>query len=282
MAFCSLQGFTSHYFHLVLQPLGLYKGVLSPLYGLAAINAIVFGVQANVQRRLNNPDSIQSHALAGSIAGAAQCVICSPMELAKTRLQIQGLGESRRHFRSHKHTYDGPWDCMRKIYRSEGIRGVYRGFLLTCLREMPSFGVYFASYEVFCRVLSPDETEMVSTPVLLLAGGLSGMCSWTSTYPIDVIKSRVQADMSGKYKGFVHCCRVSYEELGMGVFTRGLPSTLLRAFPVNAATFATVTWSLRWMRADRDDDDYYDDLYTPPDPQTAMLMPHVPNFPSHP
>jgi solute carrier family 25 carnitine/acylcarnitine transporter 20/29 len=181
------------------------------------------------------------------------------MELAKTRLQIQGLGESRKYFRSHKHTYDGPWDCMKKIYCSEGIRGVYRGFLLTCLRETPSFGLYFASYETFCRAFTPADCDIVPTPVLLLSGGLAGMSAWMSTYPIDVIKSRVQADMSGKYKGFVDCFRQSYQELGFGVFTRGLGSTLLRAFPVNAATFATVTWTLRIVQGQDDDDNDNDD-----------------------
>ena len=262
----------------IFQPLGLYKGVLSPLYGLAAINAIVFGVQGNIQRRLNKPDSISSHFIAGSLAGLAQCVICSPMELAKTRLQIQGLGESRTYFATHRHTYDGPLDCMRKIYHTEGIRGVYRGFWLTVLRETPSFGLYFAAYEIFCRSFTPANQE-TSTPVLLLAGGLAGMASWISTYPIDVVKSRVQADMAGKYKGFIHCWRLSYEEMGYRMFTRGLGSTLLRAFPVNAATFATVTLSLRWMKADRDDYYYYDH---PAEPEAALVMPHVPNFPSHP
>ena len=196
------------------------------------------------------------------------------MELSKTRLQIQGLGESHSYFRTHEHTYKSPSDCMKKIYVKEGFRGVYRGFWLTVLRETPSFGVYFASYESFCRAFTPAETDVVSTPVLLVAGGLAGMMAWMSTYPIDVIKSRVQADMSGTYKGFVDCFRKSYEELGLSVFTRGLPSTMLRAFPVNAATFATVTLTLRWMKADKEEP--YDN---PIDPEAHQL--YTRDFPSH-
>ena len=265
-------------YYLFFQPIGLYKGVLSPLYGLAAINAIVFGVHGNVQRRLSNPDDISSHFLAGSIAGLAQCVICSPMELAKTRLQVQGLGESHKYFQSHTHTYSGPLDCIIKIYKAEGIRGVFRGFSLTVLRETPSLGVYFASFEIFCRVLANGDDEG-STPVLLVAGGLAGMCSWASTYPVDVVKSRVQADMTGKYNGFIDCFTKSYQDLGMKVFTRGLSSTLLRAFPVNAATFATVTLTLRWMRDDRDHDNYYDTGSNPP--ESTSHVPLVANYPSH-
>ncbi len=228
----------------------------SPLYGLAAINAIVFGVQGNIQRRLNNPDSIMSHFIAGSVAGFAQTVICSPMELAKTRLQIQGQGESRRHFNTHVHNYKGPVDCIRKIYYVEGFRGVFKGFGLTAVRETPSFGVYFAAYEYMCR---PFQSETADTPtiVFLLAGGFAGMVSWLCTYPVDVIKSRIQADMHGEYKGFWDCCVKSYYEEGLGVFGKGLGSTMLRAFPVNAATFLAVEMVLKHCKIEKKEDGSY-------------------------
>lgn len=60
---------------------GLYRGMSSPMAGVAAVNAIVFGVYGNVQRRTANPDSLYSHFLAGNAAGLAQSFICSPMEL---------------------------------------------------------------------------------------------------------------------------------------------------------------------------------------------------------
>ena len=44
----------------------------SPLYGVAAMNAIGFGVYGNVIRRLNNPDSITSITTAGIAAGGVQ------------------------------------------------------------------------------------------------------------------------------------------------------------------------------------------------------------------
>lgn len=56
---------------------------------VAVINAMIFGVQGNVQRHLGEPDSLRSHALAGSIAGLVQSFVCSPMELVKSRMQIQ-------------------------------------------------------------------------------------------------------------------------------------------------------------------------------------------------
>ena len=68
---------------------GLFKGMSSPMASVAVINAMIFGVYGNVQRRLKEPESLRSHALAGSIAGLVQSFVCSPMELVKTRIQIQ-------------------------------------------------------------------------------------------------------------------------------------------------------------------------------------------------
>lgn len=74
---------------------GLYKGVTSPLYSLTVINAIVFGIHGNTLRHMQNPDSLVSHFSAGAVAGLAQCGVCSPMELVKTRMQMQGLGAAK-------------------------------------------------------------------------------------------------------------------------------------------------------------------------------------------
>ncbi|XP_038622337.1 mitochondrial basic amino acids transporter isoform X1 [Tachyglossus aculeatus] len=230
---------------------GLYKGIGSPMMGLTFINALVFGVQGNAIRALGK-DTPLNQFLAGSAAGAIQCVICCPMELAKTRLQLQGTGE----YKLKAKTYKNSLDCLVKIYRQEGLRGINTGMLSTLIRETPSFGFYFLTYDCLTRALGCELEDGFVVPKLLLAGGMSGIVSWLSTYPVDVIKSRLQADGvrgAKQYSGILDCVRKSYRAEGWRVFTRGLTSTLLRAFPVNAATFATVTVFLMYMRAEGED-----------------------------
>lgn len=226
---------------------GLYKGIGSPMMGLAFINAIVFGVQGNTMRYLGQ-DTPLNQFLAGAAAGTIQCVICCPMELAKTRMQMQGTGEKKK---SARKLYKNSLDCLVRIYRKEGIRGINRGMLTTVIRETPAFGIYFLAYDTMTRQLGCEPEDGYMIPKLLFAGGMSGIFSWLSTYPVDVIKSRLQADGVGgvqRYNGIADCVRQSMEREGWRVFTRGLTSTLLRAFPVNAATFATVTLFLMYMR----------------------------------
>lgn len=49
------------------------------------------------------------------------------------------------------------------------------------------------------------------------------------------------------YKGVSDCIAQTYRAEGMNGFFRGMSSTLIRSFPVNAVTFSVVTWILRWM-----------------------------------
>lgn len=113
---------------------GLYKGICSPIAGVAAVNAIVFGVYGNIQKRHSNPESLGAHFWAGCAAGGAQSVICAPMELIKTRLQLQDDIKG-----VQKHT--GPLDCIKSVWKTQGTRGLYRGFGITAARDLP--GKYF-------------------------------------------------------------------------------------------------------------------------------------------
>lgn len=82
----------------------------------------------------------------------------------------------------------------------------------------------------------------------MAAGGLSGTMSWVVTYPLDVVKSRLQANgMEGrdKYHGIYHCFKTSIQSEGLLVMFRGLMSTVVRAFPTNAATFTVVSWVMK-------------------------------------
>lgn len=109
---------------------GLYRGLSSPMGGVAFVNAIVFGVYGNVQRNMDNPTSLKAHFVAGSVAGLAQSFICSPMELAKTRLQLQANSIG-------KEKYKGPIQCLNHIRMESGYRGIFKGLGVTAVRDVP-------------------------------------------------------------------------------------------------------------------------------------------------
>lgn len=232
---------------------GLYKGMTSPLAGVAFINALIFGVYGNVQRSLPFPESLQSIFVAGATAGLSQSFICCPMELVKLRMQIQE--DSIRHGALSPTTkivkrYQGPMDCVRQIHSTNGVRGFFQGFGITALREAPAFGIYFASYEFFMSCFQRADNGPIGAFPILMAGGLSGIVSWVFTYPLDVVKTRIQVDGengSRMYSNMVDCTVKSYKAEGYKVFFKGIMSTIVRAFPTNAATFVVVSWTFNFF-----------------------------------
>ena len=229
---------------------GLYKGLLPPLAGFAAMNAITFGVQGMTYRRLK--PGRNSYFVSGMVAGIVQSTVVSPVDLVKTQLQLQGQGRKYKHLIRHTPDemlrFNGSWDCIKKVYQIGGVRRIYHGFIATAMREGPAMGVYFASYHELCRLMAKSKSSVHELGVcnLLIAGGTAGSLSWLATFPVDVIKSRFQADINGKYAGLIDCVRQTYNSHGISVFFRGLTTAIVRGFPVNAATLATVTLVLRY------------------------------------
>ena len=107
-----------------------------------------------------------------------QAFICGPLELVKIQQQVRPECTSAT-------------ETVRSLVDKTGFKGLTRGLGLTVLREVPAFGLYFSSYEFMVK-LKKDSAAWVFT-----AGGLAGIISWIFTYPIDVVKSRIQADNFG-------------------------------------------------------------------------------------
>ncbi|KAL1551554.1 Mitochondrial arginine transporter bac2 [Salvia divinorum] len=222
-------------------PCSLYRGMFAPLASVTFQNAISFQTYATLSRAIDGgreePPSYGSVALGGFGTGATQSLLLSPVELLKIRLQLDNKAGTLR----------GPGDVARSIIRSEGLRGMYRGLGITVLRDAPSHGVYFWTYEYVREQLHPgcrksgDETLRT----MMVAGGLAGVASWVCCYPLDVIKTRIQAHSSSSYTGMVDCFATSVRREGYSVLWRGLGTAVARAFVVNGAVFTAYETALR-------------------------------------
>lgn len=210
-----------------------YRGVWAPLGGVAGLNAIVFGAYGNTRRALPNPDSLATHAVAGSVAGLLQGFVCAPVELIKTRQQLAVPGDG---------IPSGAWAGARHIMRTGGFKALFRGLGVTLVRDSPAFAIYFSTYEAMTR---GDQ----SAARVFVAGGFAGAMSWVLLYPIDVVKSRVQGDIIGKYSGAWDCFFRSIRTEGWACMSRGLGTVVLRAFISNGMCFTAVVWTERvWQK----------------------------------
>jgi len=251
----------------------LWKGVGSPLAGAAPLNALTFAGNGKSLRYIDHWLSTRQDAVipstgavhrpywayfaSGSVGGLMQTVVAVPTELVKCRLQVQQTlrtnPSSAASFTSPAsaasaalHQPTSALSMFRHVYRQEGVRGLYRGYSATALRDIPSYGVYFLTYEYTKDQLVA--ASQLHSPVLpmLAAGGVAGCVSWLSCYPLDLVKSVIQTENAvvagsgtGSSSGLSMwgVTKRLYAEGGVSRFFRGITPCLLRSVPVNAVTF---------------------------------------------
>ncbi|XP_070572168.1 solute carrier family 25 member 45-like isoform X2 [Ptychodera flava] len=232
---------------------GFYKGMGFPLATIGIQNSVCFGVYGNTLHWLkawpndSKPVTNTNIFISGCVAGFVQLSIACPVGLVKIRLQMQTHGRGTPCLEKVMPRYRGPIHCLVDTLKTEGIPGCYRGLSIMIFRDVPAFGLYFLAYDVLCRKLTPEGQSHPSNVALLIAGGLAGSATWFCISPLDVLKSRWQADgvKEQKYHSILHCIRDSYKTGGYRVFFTGLTINCIRGFPVNAVIFAVYSLMLR-------------------------------------
>jgi len=238
---------------------GLYKGMSSPLVGAGFLNALLFYSMETSKRAIAPPIfdknekkfrtpnlTLSQTALAGGISGVVNSFASCPIELVMVRLQTQHL------FSPGKKLYRGPIDCTRQILSKFGLKGLYKGFSVTALREIPNYVAYFWTYEVFKRNLAKQQnisTDRLSPTSLFLSGGCAGVAAQVAQLPLDTVKSRIQTQADNITVGWTQVARTLYKTDGIRGFYKGIGPVLLRAFPANAATFVAFEYSLKFLQS---------------------------------
>ncbi|OMJ10809.1 Mitochondrial substrate carrier family protein S [Smittium culicis] len=229
---------------------GLYRGVASPLAGIGFCNAVLFtannefrNLMLSVRRNGTTVTRVEhlstvDMAVAGGLAGSVMALLNCPVELLKVKLQTQDQTLKVKQ-------YNGVFDCLVKTFKTSGVNGLYRGFTITLLRDVPSYGAYFGAYELFKHTLAKlnnnvDANGNVKGSVtdMFLAGGFAGIAAWLVCYPQDIIKSRMQMDNKlSNLSAAIAQLNKEARTNGIKVYFRGFAPTIARAFPANAATF---------------------------------------------
>ncbi|KZT56821.1 mitochondrial carrier [Calocera cornea HHB12733] len=219
---------------------GLFKGMTSPLLTLAPLNGLVFGAYGYFLR-LQSPNLAPGEyaplwqvLIAGTLAGVLGSTIAAPVELVKIRQQNLLSTQAQ----------PSTLAVVKEIWRKRGFTGLYRGFSATALRDSGG-GPYFLTYEALHR-LNPHSPL---TP--LYAGGAAGVVGWLSTFPFDVIKTRMQSvdrASAANYRTTWSTIRTCWREEGWRVFWTGVRPAMLECLPYNMATFGAFELALHFLR----------------------------------
>lgn len=162
---------------------------------------------------------------AGALAGLVNTLVLSPLDVVKTRLQVQGSSS----FAATK--YRGLFDALRSMLREEGLRSYYRGLSASLWAFVPNWAIYWYTYETFKRTYSKGgkpPTALVHVTSALSAGGITAV----TTAPFWTLKSRLQVDMNSaggqrRYRSVPHGFQKIIREEGISGLYKGLTPTLL-------------------------------------------------------
>ena len=142
-------------------------------------------------------------ALPGIAGGMAVC-FTHPLELTKTRLQL----DNERAARGTPRQYTGWLNCVKQNYTADGIRGLQRGLGLGIVREICFNSVRIGLFEpvlggIHSSLLHFKGGDEPPTGVERMAAGMAcGALGGCCVNPIEVLKVRMQAQ--GGMTGFQH------------------------------------------------------------------------------
>ncbi|XP_068878601.1 mitochondrial adenyl nucleotide antiporter SLC25A24 isoform X2 [Aphelocoma coerulescens] len=126
--------------------------------------------------------------VSGSLAGATAQTSIYPMEVLKTRLAVGKTGQ-----------YSGMFDCAKKILKREGPKAFYKGYIPNILGIIPYAGIDLAVYELLKSTWLEHYASSSANPgvfVLLGCGTVSSTCGQLASYPLALIRTRMQAQAS--------------------------------------------------------------------------------------
>lgn len=154
---------------------------------IAPESALKFAAYEQIKRLIrqneNRPMSIYERFVSGAIAGGISQTTIYPLEVMKTRLALRKTGQ-----------YSSIADAAMQIYKAEGARSFYRGYFPNLLGILPYAGIDLAVYETLKnKYHSQYENEQPSFWVLLACGSVSSTLGQVCSYPLALIRTRLQA-----------------------------------------------------------------------------------------
>ena len=69
----------------------------------------------------------------------------------------------------------GQWACLKTILYTEGVRGVFKGTLVTFARDMPSFATYFVVYDILKHKFKESNLNLGPIGITLVSGAAAGI-----------------------------------------------------------------------------------------------------------
>lgn len=228
--------------------ISLWRGNSATMARIIPYAAIQFTAHEQWKRFLkaDEPQSTTAQRfVAGSLAGVTAQSLTYPLDLARARMAV-----------TDRHVYSSLSQVFTQMWRQEKPSAFYKGFVPTMLGVVPYAGVSFCTYETLKKT-HRDYSERDSPNPLerLLFGAVSGLLGQSASYPLDIVRRRMQTSgINGvKYDTIRGTLLYVYKEEGIvhGLY-KGLSMNWIKgpiAVGISFATFDIIQNTLRELVA---------------------------------
>lgn len=189
--------------------------------------------------------TFQAKLICGALTGVTANTITYPLDLVKTILSVQ---LNPRHYKK------GIIGHLKIIYSKEGILGFYKGWGTTMVGIAPYIAIKMATFDVLKTRFCPDKSTKHFDMINLACGAAAGMISMSVTYPLDLVKRRIQlvgiSKHARSYDSLLHCIVSMMMYEGPRSFWKGLNPCILKMIPATAILFATNERLKKWLKVE--------------------------------
>merc|ERR1712117_365107 len=204
-----------------------WRGNLANVLRYFPTQALNFAFKDTVKALFKTPKDapqyvkFSTNIASGGCAGTMSLFFVYSLDYARTRLanDAKGKGGERQ--------FNGLIDVYTKTLKSDGIQGLYRGFVISAVGIFIYRGMYFGLFDTLKPLLLGDNANV--TMSFLLGWGVT-VTAGLMSYPIDTIRRRMMMTSGGgvKYKGSIDCGMQILKNEGFMSMMKGAGANVLR------------------------------------------------------
>jgi solute carrier family 25 (adenine nucleotide translocator) protein 4/5/6/31 len=167
-----------------------------------------------------------SNMASGGLAGAASLVFVYSLDYARTRLAADAKSATKG---GSDRQFNGLFDVYRKTLKSDGIAGLYRGFVVSCVGIVVYRGCYFGFYDTLKPILLVGNVKDSFLASFALGWAVT-ITAGIASYPLDTIRRRMmmKSGTGEKYKSSMDAAAKIYKSEGVASFFKGAGANVLR------------------------------------------------------
>jgi len=204
-----------------------WRGNLANVLRYFPTQALNFAFKDTIKAQFKTPKDasygrkLAANVASGGIAGSLSLTVVYSLDFARTRLANDAKGKDG------KRQYNGLVDVYRKTLASDGIGGLYRGFVISCVGIFIYRGLYFGLYDTIKPIVLGDGGSAVLSFFL---GWAITVVSGLASYPIDTVRRRMMMTSGGavKYNGSIDCAQQILKNEGFMSMMKGAGANILR------------------------------------------------------